>query len=235
MHIASDGGRVCRPLLIVDPATGRPKLTDAHIADMEKVGVFLPLGLQYLTVSDLVQNLCDLKSLLAEGIVEYVDVNEENNCLVALVRSLRVVRYVNVSTLVMFRETRIYGRAAGVGKGILTWRCVNVNRLGVGQVVMRISLLLQVDPMTILGVVTGLIPYPHHNQASPSAATFCWQLTNNNQPLLLLLQSPRNTYQCAMGKQAMGTIARNQYERIDTVLYLLSTPQARTHPLSPFW
>ena len=37
---------------------------------------------------------------------------------------------------------------------------------------------MEIDPLTILGVCAGLIPYPHHNQ------------------------SPRNTYQCAMGKQA---------------------------------
>ena len=36
---------------------------------------------------------------------------------------------------------------------------------------------LEIEPFTLLGVCAGLIPYPHHNQ------------------------SPRNTYQCAMGKQ----------------------------------
>ena len=38
---------------------------------------------------------------------------------------------------------------------------------------------MEVAPLTLLGVCAGLIPYPHHNQ------------------------SPRNTYQCAMGKQVI--------------------------------
>lgn len=60
---------------------------------------------------------------------------------------------------------------------------------------------LEIDVYSILGVVTGLIPYPHHNQ------------------------SPRNTYQCAMGKQALGSIASNQFMRVDTMLYCMVYPQ----------
>ncbi|KAJ3212579.1 DNA-directed RNA polymerase III core subunit ret1 [Dinochytrium kinnereticum] len=63
---------------------------------------------------------------------------------------------------------------------------------------------LEIAPFTVLGAVAGLIPYPHHNQ------------------------SPRNTYQCAMGKQAIGAIAFNQLTRIDTLLYLMVYPQ---HPM----
>ena len=44
---------------------------------------------------------------------------------------------------------------------------------------------------------------------------------------MFAVQSPRNTYQCAMGKQAMGTMALNMQERIDTVLYSLIYPMVR--------
>jgi DNA-directed RNA polymerase beta subunit len=43
---------------------------------------------------------------------------------------------------------------------------------------------MEIEPFTILGVVAGLIPFPHHNQ------------------------SPRNTYQCAMGKQVCFPLLR---------------------------
>src|SRR5690242_19782870 len=79
----------------------------------------------------MVQGVRTFDHFLRDGLVEYLDVNEENDGYIAL------------------RE------------GDIT----------------RDTTHLEIDPMTILGVVAGLIPFPHHNQ------------------------SPRNTYQCAMGKQ----------------------------------
>jgi len=70
---------------------------------------------------------------LRRGLIEYVDVNEENNSLIAL-----------------------YERDCTAA-----------------------TTHLEIEPFTVLGVVAGLIPYPHHNQ------------------------SPRNTYQVC-GRDRIG-------------------------------
>lgn len=137
VYIASDGGRICRPLIIVDPLTGLPRVTESHIQQL-KAGA--------RRFDDFLRN----------GLLEYLDVNEENDSNIAL-----------------------YER----------------------DIKPQYTTHLEIEPFTILGAVAGIIPYPHHNQ------------------------SPRLTYQCAMGKQANSFIGYNQLIRIDTLLYLMLYPQ----------
>ena len=134
VHIATDEGRICRPLIVVEDQ--KSKVTKRYLESLRK-------------------GTMDFDDFLYRGLIEYVDVNEENDSNIAL--------YENE-----INETTTH---------------------------------LEIEPFTILGAVAGLIPYPHHNQ------------------------SPRNTYQCAMGKQAIGAIAYNQFNRIDTLLYLMVYPQ----------
>jgi DNA-directed RNA polymerase III subunit RPC2 len=134
VHIATDEGRICRPLIVVE--NGRSRVNTRYLKSL-RAGTM------------------EFDDFLARGLVEYLDVNEENDS------------YIAMDVASIEPDTTH----------------------------------LEIEPFTLLGAVAGLIPYPHHNQ------------------------SPRNTYQCAMGKQAIGAIAYNQQQRLDSLLYLMVYPQ----------
>ncbi|MCJ7608287.1 DNA-directed RNA polymerase subunit B, partial [Candidatus Bathyarchaeota archaeon] len=143
VYVNCDAGRVMRPLIIVDQGTHR--LTSDTILKL-RVG--------------------ELKwpDLLKQGIIEYLDAEEEEDAHVAM------------------DFTKIEPDHTHV----------------------------EIAPYTALGICTSIIPYAEHNQ------------------------SPRNSYEAAMAKQALGMFATNFFNRVDTQFHILHYPQiplVKTKPM----
>ncbi len=134
IYVNCDEGRVRRPLIIVED--GAPKLKREHIEKLKK---------REWRWEDLVRN----------GIIEYIDAEEEENLLIAL-------------------------KPEDITKDHTH---------------------LEITPYSILGICASIIPYAEHNQ------------------------SPRNSYESAMSKQALGIYATNYPLRVDSRAHIMHYPQ----------
>ncbi|RLE54622.1 MAG: DNA-directed RNA polymerase subunit B [Thermoprotei archaeon] len=134
ISVNCDEGRVLRPLLVVE--NGELKLKPEHIEKLKR-GEW--------SWSDLVRN----------GIVEYLDAEEEENALIATDPSEITPKHTH----------------------------------------------MEIVPAAILGAVASIIPFAEYNQ------------------------SPRNSYEAAMAKQALGIPSLNYRFRMDSRMHLLHYPQ----------
>jgi DNA-directed RNA polymerase subunit B len=143
VYINCDAGRIRRPLIVVEK--NKPKLTKEHI-------------------KKILQGEMKWSDLIKNGIIEYIDADEEENILVAV------------------DESKINSKTTH----------------------------LELAPYTILGICASLIPYAEHNQ------------------------SPRNAYESAMAKQALGIFSTNFFLRVDSrshILHYPQTPLVITNPM----
>jgi len=177
--INCDEGRLRRPLLVV--RNGKTMLTRKHIEEMRSAKA-------------------GWSDLIREGVVEWIDAEEEEDTYIAAFAHKPPQRCEHCGKYLS--ETDVDWKNPGE-EGKVMLECG-----GCGGLMYVDSLLnndhthLEIDPMVILGVCSGLVPYPEHNS------------------------SPRVTMGSGMAKQSLGLGSSNYRIRPDTRSHLLHYPQA---------
>ena len=176
--INCDEGRLRRPLLVLKD--GKTMLTRRHLEGIRDHKVVW-------------------EDLFREGIIEWIDAEEEEDSFIAVDAYATPVRCSHCGHALS--PTDVDWMNPGKD-GDVVLRCNYCGEdMTVPSNLTRDHTHMEIDPMVILGVAAGLVPYPEHNS------------------------SPRVTLGAAMAKQALGVPASNYRIRPDTRGHLLHYPQ----------
>ena len=177
--INCDEGRLRRPMLVV--RHGKTMMTHKHVDDMRS-------------------GKAKWSDLIREGVVEWIDAEEEEDTYIAVFSYTAPQKCEHCGKFLSEIDVE-WKNPGDEGK-------VNLECKFCGGTMHVPSLLtddhthMEIDPMVILGVCSGLVPYPEHNS------------------------SPRVTMGSGMAKQSLGLSSSNYRMRPDTRSHLLHYPQA---------
>src|SRR2546425_1432710 len=177
--INCDEGRIRRPLLVVK---------DGHIVFSRKHVDELKMG--RLRFSDLVRN----------GIVEWIDAEEEEDTFIAIYPYDVPSRCKECKHPLSRNDVTWANMGSRDDEPELL--CAHCHKtFTVKAAITKEHTHIEVDPMVILGVASGVVPYPEHNS------------------------SPRVTMGAGMAKQSLGLASSNYRLRPDTRSHLLHYPE----------
>ncbi len=175
-----DPGRLRRPLVVVKSGVPRVARSD---------------------LDDLARGTLSFSDLIRQGKIEWVDAEEEEDSLIAVDPYVPPDRCPKCDKALSRSDLRWTSMGDKSEAAVVECGLCHAN-FPTASLLTEKHTHLEIDPNLMLGVCTGLIPYPEHNSA------------------------PRNTMGSGMAKQALGVESVNYRRRPDTRGHLLHYPQA---------